>query len=130
MITTLSRVLRVRLRTLLVAIAFLGLVFAIFVQTVQRRQTEALLRAELTLARAQADANFQHARAAVDQYFTKVAEQAEAGGTQSADMRRDTLEQTLKLYEKAESNGATPEERARAGERVRQIRSQLDGEPQ
>ncbi len=128
--TTVTPVLRVRLKTLPVAIAFLGLVFAVVVQTVRRQQTEAQLRAELELARAQADAHFQHAQVAVDQYLTKVTEQTNDGGESTRDIQRDSLEQTLKLYESAASNASTPEERARAREQVKQIRLQLDGEPQ
>ena len=127
--TTESPVLRVRLRTLMVAIAILGLVFAVFVQTVQRQRMEARLREDVALARAQADANFLRAQAAVDQYFSKAAEQASDGGEATKDMRRDSLDQTLKFYESAESNASTPEAKASARERVKQIRSQLDGEP-
>jgi hypothetical protein len=128
--TTLSGVLQVRLRTLVWAIIFLGLVFAVVVQTARRQQTEARLRADLALAQAQADANLQHARVAVDQYLTNATDQMNDGGESSKDMQRDSLERTLKFYESAESNESTPEARAKARERARQIRSQLDGEPQ
>ncbi len=127
---TLPRVLRVRLRTLLVVIVFLGLVFAVVVQTARHQQAEARLRAELALTRAQADANLKHSWAALDLYLTKVADQTSDGGESTKHMRRDSLERALKFYETVESNESKPEARARAGERVKQIRLQLDGEPQ
>jgi hypothetical protein len=128
--TTVLPVLRVRLRTLLVVIGFLGLVFAVFVQTMRRQQAEARLRHDLALARLQAEANFQRAQAAMDQYLTKVAEQTNDGGESTRDMQRDSLKRTLKFYESAESNESTPEARERARERVKQIQSQLDNDPQ
>ena len=128
--TTISRLPRVRLRTLLVVIAFLGLVFALVVQSVRHQQAEESLRSELELARVQAESSFQHAQLAVDQYLTKVTEQTNDGGESTSDIQRDSLKQTLKLYESAESNASTPEARARAREQARRIRSQLDGEHQ
>jgi hypothetical protein len=128
MITTLSRVLRVRLRTLLVVIAFLGLVFAVIVQTVRLRQTEVRLLAELRLQRTLAEESFQKARIATDQLLTKIAEEMNDGGKVRSDMSRLALKRTLTFYEGMELNGATAEARAMARERVRQIRLQLDEE--
>jgi hypothetical protein len=52
--TTGFRVFRMRLRSVLAAIAILGLIFAVIVQTVRLERAGA----ELRLARARADANF------------------------------------------------------------------------
>jgi hypothetical protein len=61
----------------------------------------------------------------VDQLYTQVAEQSAAAGTPSADLRRTLLEQALKFYHGFESRASSPEERARARDTVRQIRSRL-----
>jgi type II secretory pathway component PulL len=122
--------LRIRLRTIVVAIAFLGLIFAVFVQTVQLQRTKARLQAEFALEAARAQARYQQARAAVDQMSTQLAEQEADVGTLSSSMSRDSLKRTLEFYEGMQKNASTPEARARAGERVRQIRQQLDGEPE
>src|SRR5262245_5188217 len=90
-----SRLIRFRLRTMMVAVALLGLLSAAIVQTVRLERAvarEARIQAELYLERARAEANFQKARAAVDQMMTQVAEQPAAAGTQIENRRRELLE--------------------------------------
>jgi hypothetical protein len=115
--TTIPRVIiRFRLRSLLVLIAFLGLLSAVILQTVRLERAasrEARLRAEL--------------RTAVDQMFTLVAERT-AAGTPTAQPRGELLEGALKFYEGMESNASSAQARTRALERVRQIRSKLGDE--
>jgi hypothetical protein len=111
------------LRTLLVAIALVGLLLAVGVR-------EARYRAELQQARARAEANFQMARAAVDQYLTQVVEQQAVAGPQNDQLRRELLEQSLKFYQGMESKAATPEERGRILDRMQQIRTELEREEQ
>ena len=118
-----SRVFRPRLRTLLVAVALVGLLLAVVVR-------EARFRAELQRERERAEANFQKARAAVDQYFTRVAEQSAAPGPQNDQLRRELLEASLKFYQGMESKAASPEERARILDRMQQIRTKLRREGQ
>jgi hypothetical protein len=118
-----SRLFRPRLRTLLVAVALVGLLLAVVVRDIR-------LRAELQLARERAEAEFQMAQAAVDRYFTQVAEQSAAPGRQNDELRRKLLEQSLKFYQRMESKAATPEERARILDRMEQIRTKLDREEQ
>jgi type II secretory pathway pseudopilin PulG len=111
------------LRTLLVAVALVGLLLAVVVR-------EARFRAELQRERERAEANFQKARAAVDQYLTRVAEQSAAPGSQNDKLRRELLEQSLKFYERVELKAASPEERARILERMQQIRTKIEREEQ
>jgi type II secretory pathway pseudopilin PulG len=115
--TTVPRMLRFRLRSLLVVIALVGLLLAVILQTVRLEQAasrEARLRAEL--------------RSTVDQLFTQVANQSAGGGTPSAEMRRELLERSLKFYQGMETKASSPEARTKALERVRQIRSKLGDE--
>jgi len=118
-----SCVFRPRLRTLLVAVALVGLLLAAVVR-------EARFRAERQGERERAEANFQKARAAVDQYLTRVAEQSAAPGPQNDKLRRELLEQSLKFYQGMESKAATPEERGRILDRMQQIRTELEREEQ
>jgi type II secretory pathway pseudopilin PulG len=111
------------LRTLLVAVALVGLLLAVVVREVR-------FRTELQRERARAEANFQKARAAVDQYFTQVAERSAVPGPQNDQLRRELLEQSLKFYQGMESNAASPEERARILDRMQQIRTNLEREEQ
>jgi hypothetical protein len=116
--TTVRRLLRFRLRSLLVVIASLGLLLMVLMQSVWLKRAasrEAQLRAELLRERA-------IARAAVDQFFTQIAESA-AAGTRIAEQRRESLKQALKFYQGMESKAAEPEAATRVHERVRQIRS-------
>jgi hypothetical protein len=118
-----------RLRPLLVVIAFVGLLLTVIVQTSRLQQAAARenrLRAELQLERAAAEASRQHALAAVDQLFTSIAGQQAAGGTSGTGPPGELLEQSLKFYERMQSNGSSPELRTRAVERAREIRSRLD----
>jgi type II secretory pathway pseudopilin PulG len=110
------------LRTLLVAVALVGLLLAVVVREVR-------FRADLQLERELAEANFQKARAAVDQYLTRVAEQSAAPGPQNDERRREILERSLKFYQGMQSKAATPEERAGILGRMQQIRTKLDREP-
>ena len=126
-----SRLLRVRLRSLLIVIAFLGLVFAVVVQTIRLQQAavrEARLQVELQQQKHLADASAQKARAVADQMLTQVAQQMAPPDEPRADMSRDSLKRSLKFYQGMESNASTPEARARASERVKQIRSQIEGQ--
>jgi type II secretory pathway pseudopilin PulG len=84
------------LRTLLVAVALVGLFLAVVVR-------EARFRAERRREQARAEADFQMARAAVDQYYTQVVEQSAAPGPQNDQLRRELLERSLKFYEGIES---------------------------
>src|SRR3954471_4599374 len=118
-----SRVFRPRLQNLLVAVALVALLLAVVVR-------EARFRAELQRERAQAEANFQTARTAVDQYYTQVAEQSAAPGPQNDRLRRELLERSLKFYQGRESKASSPEERATILDRMRQIRTELEREEQ
>src|SRR5437764_15288787 len=91
-----SRLFRPRLRTRLVAVALFGLLLSVVVRELHHR-------AELQLARELAKANFQKARAAVDQYLTQVAEQSTAPGPQNERLRRRLLEQSVMFYQAMES---------------------------
>jgi hypothetical protein len=115
---TQSRAIRFRLRTLLVVVALVGL----FVAFVAR---ELHLRNELQRERARAAANLQKARAAMDQYFTVVAQQSVAGGHAQDELRRHLLQQTLKFYEGAESKASTSEERTKIRNRAQRLRTRL-----
>jgi hypothetical protein len=119
--STKSRVFRARLRTLLVAVALAGLFLAVVVR-------EAGFRAELR--RARAEANFQMARAAVDRYYTQVAEQSAAPGPRNDQLRRELLERPLKFYQGSESKASSPEERAKTLDRMQRIRMKLEHEEQ
>jgi hypothetical protein len=114
-----SRVLRPRLRTLLVAVALGALLLAMVVR-------EARFRSELERERARAMANHQMAQAAVDRYFTQVAEQSAAPRPQQDQRRRELLERSLKFYQGSESEVSTPEVRARILDRMQQIRTKLE----
>jgi type II secretory pathway pseudopilin PulG len=114
---------RPRLRTLLVAVALVGLLLAVVVREVRFSE-------ELQRERERAEANFQMARAAVDQYFTRVAEQSAAPRPQNDKLRRELLEQSLKFYEGMESKAASPEERTKFLERMQRIRTKLEHEEQ
>jgi type II secretory pathway pseudopilin PulG len=120
---TRSRVLRPRLRNLLVAAALVALLLTVVVR-------EARFRAQLQRERVRAEANFQMAQAAVDQYYTRVAEQSAAPGPQDDRLRRELLERSLKFYQGRESKASSPEERARILDRMRQIRTELEREEQ
>ena len=85
-----SCVFRPRLRTLLLAAALVGLLLAVVVR-------EARFRAELQRERERAEANFQKARAVVDQYLTRVAEQSAVPGPRNDKLRREILERSLKF---------------------------------
>jgi hypothetical protein len=129
--TTVSRVLRFRLRSLLVVIAFLGLLLTVIMQAVRLERAatrEARLREELLRERARAEANLEKARAALDQFLTRVAEESAAAGAPGAGPRRESLEQALKFYQGMETRASSPEERSRAVERAKQIRSKLGDE--
>jgi hypothetical protein len=122
------RVLRFRLRSILVVIAFLGLFFAVILQTVRLQRAAARaanLEAEVLQARMLAEARLQMAVTAVDQFYTRLAEPPAAMGTMSAQLRRTSLEQALKYCEDMASKAPTPEARTKSLERVRQIRSNL-----
>jgi type II secretory pathway pseudopilin PulG len=119
--STRSRVFRPRLRTLLIAVALVGLLLAVVVR-------EARLRIELQRERARAEANFEKARAAVDQYYTQATERLSAPGAQNDKLHRELLEQSLKFYEGMESKASSPEERAKSLERMQQIRTKLERE--
>ena len=121
--STRSRVFRPRLRTLLGAVALVGLLLAVVVR-------EARLRIELQRERARALANFEKARAAVDQYYTQVAEQLAAPGPQNDKIRRELWERSLKFYQGMELKASSPEERARILDRMQQIRTKLDPQEQ
>jgi hypothetical protein len=116
--STESRVLRFRLRTLLVAVAFMGLLFAGIAREIH-------LRAELERERARAEANLDKARAAVDRYLTEVAERSTAV-PRNDDLRRKVLERSLDFYQGFESKASSPEERARVLDRLQQIRAKLE----
>jgi type II secretory pathway pseudopilin PulG len=118
-----SPVFRLRLRTLLVAVALVGLALA----GVMR---EAFFRAQLQREKALAQANFQAAQVAVGQYFSQVAEQSAAPGPQNDRLRRESLEQALKFYQGMESKASSPEERTAILDRMRQIRTELEREEQ
>jgi Tfp pilus assembly protein PilE len=118
-----SRAFRLRLRTLLVVVAIVGLVLAVVVREVQ-------FRAELQLERARAEANLRKAQAALDRYYSQVAEQSAAPGPRNDRLRRELLQRALKLYQGMESGASSPEEKARILDRVRQLRTMLeDKEP-
>jgi eukaryotic-like serine/threonine-protein kinase len=119
--STRSRVFRLRLRTLLVAVALVGFLLAVVVR-------EAHFRTQLQRERARAEANFQMARAAVDRYLTQVAEQSAAPEPQNDELRRDLLERTLKFYQGIESKASSPQERTRLADRMQQIRSKRERE--
>ena len=121
--STRSRVFRPRLRTLLVAVALVGLLLAVVVR-------EARLRIELQRERARAEANFDKARAAADQYYTQVAAQSAAPGPQHDQLRRELWERCLKFYQGMESKASSPEERARILDRMQQIRTTLERQEQ
>ena len=121
--STTSRVFRPRLRTLLVAVVLIGILLAAVVREVR-------FRAELQLQRELAEANFQTAQAAVDRYFTQVAEQAAAPRPQNDELRRQLLMRSLEFYQGMESKASSPEERARILDRMQQIRTKLEPEEQ
>lgn len=116
--TTRSGVFRLRLRSLLIAVAFVGLVVAVVVREVH-------FRAELQLERARAEVNLQKARAAADQFYAQVAEQSAAPGPQNDDLRRELLERSLKFYQGMESKSSSPEQRVRILDRMQHIRTKL-----
>ena len=95
-----SRVFRPRLRNLLVAAALVALLLAVVVR-------EARFRAELQRERMRAEANFQMAQAAVDQYYAQVAEQSAAPGPHNDRLRRELLERSLKFYQGRESKASS-----------------------
>ena len=69
---------RVRLRTIMTAVAFLALALAVTVQSVRLQQAlirEQHLRAEAELQRAQAEVQYRRTRDLVDQMLSRVAEQ-------------------------------------------------------
>jgi hypothetical protein len=114
---------RFRLRTLLIVVALAGLFLALVAREIH-------LRNELELARARAEANFDKARAAVDQYFTHVAEQSVVAGPRTGELRRDLLEAALKFYRGAVSKASSPDERAKILDRMQKIQTELDGNEQ
>ena len=107
--------------TLLVAVLLLGVLFAAVVR-------ELRFRAELQLARERAQADFQKAQAAVDQYFTQVAEKSAVPGPQNDEPRRELFERSLKFYQGMESKASSPEEKARILDRMQQIQTKLEHE--
>jgi hypothetical protein len=112
---------RFRLRTLVILIGLVSLVLAFVAR-------EAHLRDELRLERARADANLQKARAALDLYYTQVAERSAATSPQNDQFRRGLLERTLEFYQGMESKASSPEERTRILERMNRIRMELEQE--
>lgn len=126
--TPVSRVLRLRPKSLLVGIAFLGLLLTVIWQSVRLERAasrEARLQAELLRERARAESNFQKALTAVDQLYTGFSGRSAAAGTRNEQPRRELLEPALKFYQGMESKASSPAVRTRALERVRQIRSIL-----
>jgi hypothetical protein len=123
------RALRFRLRSLLVVIAFLGLILTVILQAVGLKRAavrEELLQAQLQ--RVRAESNLQKALAAVDQMHTMIAQQMASTDTRAIELRRELLERALIYYQSMESNASSPEARTNAIERVRQIRSKLGGQ--
>jgi hypothetical protein len=126
----LSRALRFRLRSLLVMIAFLGLLLTVILQAVWLNRSAlraARLQAELLRQRALAEASRDRALAAVDQFHARIAEQSAAGDAMPEQLRQESLERALKFYEDMASQAATPAEKKKVLERVKQIRSGLAG---
>jgi hypothetical protein len=109
---------RPRLRTLLIAVAVAGVVFTVMVR-------EMRFRAQLQQERASAEANFQKAQAAVNQYFSQVTEQSAVPGPQSDELRREFLEQSLKFYQRMESKAASPADTAKIRDRLQRIETEL-----
>jgi hypothetical protein len=122
------RAVRFRLRSLLIVIAFLGLSLTVVVLTVRTTSREARLQAELRLERARAESNRDKARAAVGELYTLLAKQQALQAAVPGEARRELLEPMLKHYQKLEAEAATPESKANARARVRQIRSILGDE--
>jgi hypothetical protein len=119
---SLFRLARIHLKSVLVVIACLALLFTVILQTARLEKSasrEAVLRSELRRERALA-------RQAVDDLFTRIVEQSSADNAQKAGTRRDALERALKFYEATESSAATPELKTRAREVLDRIRSELD----
>ena len=126
--STLSREFQFQPRSLVLAIALVGLLLAGIVQTVRlerAKSREAIVRSELSRERDRAESNRQKALAAVDALFARVEDELTAPGSSRARLTRELLEQALKYYERMGSGASSPEDRTRALERVRQIRSQL-----
>ena len=124
----LSREFQFQTRSLVLAIALVGLLLAGIVQTVRLERAkarEAIVRSELSRERDRAESNRQKALAAVDALFARVEDELTADGSARARLTRELLEQALKYYERMGSGAPSPEDRTRALERVRQIRSQL-----
>jgi hypothetical protein len=111
------------LRTLLVVVALASLPLVVVVRELRHR-------AELQRQHELAEADFRMAQAAVDQYFTQLAEQSADSGPRNDELRGKLLEQSLKFYEGAETNATTPEEKAKADDRIRRIRKELDRDQQ
>jgi hypothetical protein len=125
--TTGTRVFRFRLRSLLVLIAFLGLLLTVVVQIVRLQRAAARedqLRAEVMRERVRAEFNLQNARNAMDELFARIADESLHAGPLGA-TRRELWERTLRFYEGMKSNASAPEIRARALQRAKQIRSKL-----
>jgi hypothetical protein len=95
-----SRLFRFRLRTLLVVVAFVSLAVTVLVQGIQLKHAaarQAQLQAELHLERARAEANYLKAREAVDQLFTRMAEQSPAAVPPSKSLR-DALQEEAREF--------------------------------
>jgi hypothetical protein len=88
------------------------------------------LRAERERERARAEANFQTAQAAVNRYYTQLAEQSAAPGPQNDQLRRELLERALNFYQGMESEASSPEERAKMLDQIQRIRTELEREEQ
>jgi hypothetical protein len=101
--TAVRRIFRLRLRVLLVVVAFVGLLLTVIVQTVRLEQAAA------REARLRAEANVQRAMAlhAVDELFTQVANQSAAADTPSAAVRRDLLKRASRFYQGMESQDSS-----------------------
>ena len=119
--STRSSVVRPRLRTLLVAVAVVGLLLAVVAREVH-------FRAERQRERERAEANFKMAQAAVDQYFTQVAQQLATSGPQNDELRQGFLDRSLKFYQEMESKASSPGERAKIRDKRQQIESKLGRE--
>jgi hypothetical protein len=91
---------------------------------------EIQFHAERQQERARAEADFQKAQAAVNQFHTQVAGQSAAPGPQNDQLRRELWERTLKFYQGMESKASSPEERARILDRMQQIRLKLESQEQ
>src|SRR5262245_24145588 len=115
---TRSRPLRFRVRTLLVAVALVGLVGAPAASGLD-------FRAVLQRERDGAGADLQKARAAADLYIAEVAARSVSSGGRDDRARRELLEGGLRSYEATEPRVASPEARARILDRIRQVRTEL-----